>query len=983
MAVFRVLYVDDEPQLLELGKLFLEQGGQFTVDTIASAPDALRLLKTTKYDAIIADYQMPKMNGIDFLKEVRRSGNSIPFILFTGRGREEVVIQALNEGADSYLQKGGDPVPQFIELSHKVRQAIQKRMAEGQLQESEDRYRTLIEHADEAVLVIQNGRICFANPKLREITGYSTEEFVEKPFLEYVHADDRANIGEQHKRRLSGEVLKEHYTFRILSKGGSVIWNEIRSSLISWNGRTAVLVLLQDITERRKAEEALRESEGKFRAAVDQSIDGIIIVDFTGKLLFANNSVAQFTGYELDVVGKLNVLDIVSPEFHLQAMSDFALVAAGTDSYPMEYKIIGAGKKELWIECIAKKITYAGSSAVMLSIRDLSKRHLAEKALRTREEFFREITENLTSVFYVNERGSNKFVYVSPAYEKVWMQSRQTLYDNPYAYLEAVHPDDRPRLEESIRGELEDGLYVDMEYRIIRPDGTVRWIHSRNFPVIGEKGTVYRVAGTAEDITDLRNSRLELHESEERFRSFIEQSLEGVSIVDEEGRIIVWNTAQEHITGIARNDALGVCAWDLAARMMPDEHRREELRSRMMESIQVTITSGTSAYPEPVYYRFIRPDGTLAVARQTVFVIKTSHGHMIGTLNQDVTEQQHAETLIKESEEKFRSLVEYALESISIIDFSGKGLFANRATARLLELDEDTPLSGRSVMEFLSRESQKDVMEDFTRAMGGKDAYLTQYTITTAKGNTMYVECIGKVISYEGKPAILLSIRDITGRKKAEDALRSANRQLNLLNGLTRHDILNKISVILGFLKITQMKTSDPAIGEYLKKINAATTAIKSQIEFTRVYQDLGTHDPQWLALDTVMPRAFIPSTITLNEDGKGIQVLADPMLEKVFFNLLDNSVRHGQRVTEIRVSAHQKGNRLIVIWEDNGVGIASDNKEQIFERGFGKNTGLGMFLAREILALTGITITETGEPGKGARFEILVPEGAYRVARE
>ncbi|MFA5237294.1 MAG: ATP-binding protein, partial [Methanoregula sp.] len=233
----------------------------------------------------------------------------------------------------------------------------------------------------------------------------------------------------------------------------------------------------------------------------------------------------------------------------------------------------------------------------------------------------------------------------------------------------------------------------------------------------------------------------------------------------------------------------------------------------------------------------------------------------------------------------------------------------------------------------------------------------------------------GKLIGLRGV------IIDVTERKRAEDALLRANRQLSLLGSITRHDILNKISVILGFIKITETKWNDPALAEYLGKIKSATTAIRSQIEFTRLYQSLGTHEPQWIALDTAMPRLQAPATMTLHTDVRQIQVFADPMLEKVFTNLLDNSIRHGQRVTEIRVSSRNEGDDLIVVWEDNGIGIAADEKERIFERGFGKNTGLGMFLVREILSLTGITIKETGEPGTGARFEIIVPKGAYRDA--
>ncbi len=133
VTIYRILYVDDEPGLLQIGKLFLERSGQFIVDIITSASDAFKLLNSGNYDAIISDYQMPDMNGIEFLKKVRTSGNTIPFILFTGRGREEIVIEAINNGANFYLQKGGDPRSQFAELEHKIRQAVQQRISEDEL----------------------------------------------------------------------------------------------------------------------------------------------------------------------------------------------------------------------------------------------------------------------------------------------------------------------------------------------------------------------------------------------------------------------------------------------------------------------------------------------------------------------------------------------------------------------------------------------------------------------------------------------------------------------------------------------------------------------------------------------------------------------------------------------------------------------------------------------------------------------------------
>lgn len=221
--------------------------------------------------------------------------------------------------------------------------------------------------------------------------------------------------------------------------------------------------------------------------------------------------------------------------------------------------------------------------------------------------------------------------------------------------------------------------------------------------------------------------------------------------------------------------------------------------------------------------------------------------------------------------------------------------------------------------------------------------------------------------------------QDITDRKRAEEALRQANKRLNLLSSITRHDILNAVSLILGYLELVEMDYSDSELLKYNHLMKNATKEIQHQIEFTRLYEDLGSHDPVWINLRSVIPKPLVSTSVTLVSDLDHYFIYADSMLEKVFHNLLDNSIRHGQHVTEIRVSARIIDDDLMVTWEDNGIGVADQYKEQIFDRGFGENTGLGMFLAREILSLTGISIHETGKQGTGARFEIRVPEGGWK----
>jgi DNA-binding response OmpR family regulator len=171
-----VLYVDDEQDLLEIGKLYLERTGEFRVATVTSAPVAISIIQSEKYDAIISDYQMPDMNGIDLLKKIRASGNTIPFIIFTGRGREEVVIQALNEGVDFYIQKGGDPGLQFAELAHKVRQAVHTKQAEDNRLDLERREADIINFLPDATFAINTAGVVIAwNRAIGKMTGVTAE----------------------------------------------------------------------------------------------------------------------------------------------------------------------------------------------------------------------------------------------------------------------------------------------------------------------------------------------------------------------------------------------------------------------------------------------------------------------------------------------------------------------------------------------------------------------------------------------------------------------------------------------------------------------------------------------------------------------------------------------------------------------------------------------------------------------------------------
>jgi len=181
-----ILYVDDDPGLLEVGRIFLERSGPFAVETVTSAPAALDLLRTGEFDAVISDYMMPEMDGITFLKKVRGSGDTIPFIILTGRGCEEVVIQALNEGATYYIQKGGKLVPQFTEIAHQIRHAVQQRRAEADILDLQRRESDILNFLPDATFIIDSsGHVTLWNRAIEEMTGIAAAQMIGKGDFEY------------------------------------------------------------------------------------------------------------------------------------------------------------------------------------------------------------------------------------------------------------------------------------------------------------------------------------------------------------------------------------------------------------------------------------------------------------------------------------------------------------------------------------------------------------------------------------------------------------------------------------------------------------------------------------------------------------------------------------------------------------------------------------------------------------------------------
>lgn len=233
----------------------------------------------------------------------------------------------------------------------------------------------------------------------------------------------------------------------------------------------------------------------------------------------------------------------------------------------------------------------------------------------------------------------------------------------------------------------------------------------------------------------------------------------------------------------------------------------------------------------------------------------------------------------------------------------------------------------------------------------------------------------------------IIYLRDITEIYRAQKGLEEANRKLHLLSSITRHDILNQITTALGYGAIIEEELPDTQQSkQYMRKLMDAVRTIKDQITFTADYENLGIHEPKWQHVASIAQLAkeeIDPGTISLDVLCGDLEIYSDPLFVKVFSNLFHNTITHGKSATRIQISFCNDGSDGILTVVDDGIGIPDDRKEEIFIPTHGSKSGLGLFLIREILSITNITIKETGVYGEGTQFEMRIPEYAYRNAPE
>ncbi|PKL60907.1 MAG: hypothetical protein CVV33_00260 [Methanomicrobiales archaeon HGW-Methanomicrobiales-4] len=431
------------------------------------------------------------------------------------------------------------------------------------------------------------------------------------------------------------------------------------------------------------------------------------------------------------------------------------------------------------------------------------------------------------------------------------------------------------------------------------------------------------------------------------------------------------NRAFEELVGLKKEEIIGETIHDFFPQDLADHYQYMDeliIRSPHIQRYSYSIVNAQGEKYDVLFSKtaLLRSDGSVRGIVGVIF---------------DISERKRFERIVHESEEKYRTLAEYTYDWEAWFSPEGIYLYVSPSCERITGYGADEFLTQPDLVIRITHPDDRDMMQKHYEMMrtDKTSVHHMDYRIVTKSGEVRWISHYCQAVfrddgTWVGRRE---SKREITIRKQMEQALQQVNLKLNLLSNITRHDVLNQLTALMGYTDIALEMSENPDLHLVLTQIMKAAETITEQISFTRIYQDIGLHEPVWQHVPSVIRRARTGirfSTIEVMPSLQGLEVRADPLLEKVFFCLLENSERHGEQISIARFSCKKEDGLIMLIYEDDGGGIANWDKDRIFERGYGKNTGYGLFLAREILAISGVFIRETGIHGNGVRFEIGFP---------
>jgi len=745
-------------------------------------------------------------------------------------------------------------------------------------------------------------------------------------------------------------------------------------------------------SELRRAFEAQQAEREWLQITLASIADAVITTDPNGLVIFLNPVAARLTGWSLhEAVGRPLSEVVRTVQENSRRTDDLPIAKVVGDGEVIlsddEVVLIARDGTARSVEHNAAPIrdSHGKIKGVVIIFRDITERHRVEQAQRESEERFRQLADNINDVFWIYELDGSKIAYVSPAYESLWGRSCQSRYERPMSYLEAVQPEDRERATLA-HHRLESGEATAEEYRIMRPDRTIRWVWDRGFPIRDESGRVVRVAGIAEDITERKRAEQALREGEERFRTLADATPVLIWVSDTDKRCNYFNKQWLDFTGRTIEQEMGD-GWT------------QSVHSDDLEGcLETYVTAFDARTPFTMEYRLRRHDGEYRWVLDNGVPRFAPDGSFSGYIGSclDITDRKRAEVQLRESEERFRRIVETALEGIWVLDPRGRTTFANARMAEMLGISVADML-GRSVFDFMDPEDRSPTAARLEqRSHGIADVYDSRFR----RADGQEVWAIVSASPFTDDRGIVVGIlgmlTDITDRKRAEEELRNADRRKEEFLAVLSHELRNPLAPIQTAVDLleqagTSKAGSERELAVIKRQVQNLKRLVDDLLDVSRISRGKIELRKELVELAAVVAQAVEAVRPLLDERRQELQVSipeesifveADSTrLEQILSNLLLNAAKYTPEGGRIWLDVEQLPSDLIIRVRDTGIGIEPDLLPKVFdlflqgERRVGlshEGGGIGLSLAKNLVELHGGTITAHSQgPDMGSEFVV------------
>jgi len=477
---------------------------------------------------------------------------------------------------------------------------------------------------------------------------------------------------------------------------------------------------------------------------------------------------------------------------------------------------------------------------------------------------------------------------------------------------------------------------------------------------------IEKTSMTIRDISERKRIEETLKASEERYRSLFEQAGDYILILElpKDGIPIIRdaNTAALKVHGYARAEMIG------KSLSLIDKQADDEKTKKLLQD----IANGQIAHFEVTHYR---KDGTSFEAEVVSKAIKSGNEIWILSIERDITERKKIQEKLRQTDLIF----DKSLDMICMAGFDGYFKVLNPSWSRILGWSEEELLS-KPWIAFVHPDDQKATTNARATLIEGKEVFQFENRYICKDGGIRWLSW--NSYPYPKDRVMFGVARDITEQKEAEDRLAAVNEKIRVVGSLTRHDVRNKLSIILSNAYLLKKNIGDfPKLVKFLTNIENAVEASSKLFDFSSYFEKIGVEQPSEINVGDSFKQAMalqtnFPKIKTINECG-GYTVQADSLLRQIFHNFIDNSVKHGEKVTKIRVYYREEQNCTKLVYEDDGVGVPEANKPRLFSEGFttGNGSGLGLMLVKKIVESYGWAITEEGQPGVGVKFVMSIPK--------